>query len=238
MQPSPAEGIGSARRPLEASGADGPAREAAAGGGDRAHGLGPRRAAVGICCVVMAAVAVALVSEHGASSAAPAHSPAPAARSAAKYGGLPSWLPKAKVRVGRVLQASAALPALSIEGEEVSVSLMGGRVLATAVGPEVPEEGRYPVPLVTPCAFIVTFADASRTMPLSSSSFFFVDEQGRVHRPKVTALHGGAPPARIAPGHTVSVMLHDILPTGNGSLGWAPQGGHAIVTWDYSVEID
>jgi hypothetical protein len=56
----------------------------------------------------------------------------------ARYGGLPSWLPKAKIPVGRVLQATSAHPALAIQGDVVSVHFASGRVLATAVGPTLP----------------------------------------------------------------------------------------------------
>ncbi len=151
---------------------------------------------------------------------------------------------------------------LSIQGEAVSVDLSGGpglagvqgreggaghtgaagpagaRVLATAVGPEVPEEGHFPVPAVSPCAFVATFVAASRAIPLSASQFALIDEQGHVHRPKMTALGGGPPPSEIAPGRPVSVKLHDILPTGDGALAWTPQGTRPVVTWDYTVEID
>jgi hypothetical protein len=239
MQPSAAKGMGSARRALEARGAESSPTGSASRGWGRAFGLGPSRAAVAILCAVVLAGAGALVlvtrGPHGGSIAAGRHTAAPGAL---KYGGLPSWLPKAKVKVGQVLHASAAHPALSIEGEAVSVELAGARVLATAVGPEVPEEGRFPVSPVTPCTFIVTFASASRAIPLSAASFFFTDEQGKLHHPSVSALGGGAPPTRITPGRSVSVMLHDILPTGEGALSWAPHGPRAIATWDYTVEID
>lgn len=157
---------------------------------------------------------------------------------ASHYGGLPSWLPKAKAQVGQVIQASLAHQALSIEGEVIHVSLADGQVLATAVGPEVPEEGRFPVPPVTPAKFIVTFASATGKIPLKASDFTFIDEQGRLHHPSMTAVHGAAAPAHTVPGHPVSVMLHDILPTGDGGLSWTPEGRRPIATWDFTVEID
>ncbi len=210
----------------------------AATGGGRAGRLGPPFAlALAAAAATIAGLVVALLFTGAGGSTTSRHlQSASAAR--LRYGGLPSWLPKSKVPVGRVLRASADHPALSIQGEAVSVDLASGRVLATAVGPEVPEEGRFPVPPVTPTTFIVTFSSASHTIALSSSAFRLIDEQGKVHKPKVTALGGGAPPTQITPGRPVSVMLHDILPTGDGGLSWTPEGARPTVTWDYTVEID
>jgi hypothetical protein len=184
--------------------------------------------ALGIALVVLLAGGA----RHGGASA----HPRPAA--SVKYGGLPAWLPHPNVKTGRVLNASLAHPALSVQGEAISVSLSGGHLLATAVGPEVPEEGRFPVPEVTPTSFIVTFASARGTIPLRASDFQLVDEQGKVHRPSMTALDGGVPPSTVRPGKPVSVKLHDILPTGDGGLSWIPDGRRPIATWDFTVEID
>ncbi len=234
MEHSTANGIGGAGSPLEAGGAGPPSSGSASVGRRRAFGLGAGRAAVaGVSA--LAVLSVALLLAHGRSRTAV---PAPAVHSASSYGGLPSWLPKPKLKVDRLLHASPTHPVLSIEGEAVSVDLGSARVLATAVGPEVPEEGRFPVPPVTPCTFIVTFASASHAIPLGGSTFALIDEHGGVHHPKVTALDGGAPPDQIAPGHPLSVRLHDILPTGDGGLSWSPEGRRPIVTWDYTVEID
>ena len=131
--------------------------------------------------------------------------------SKAKYGGIPSWLPKATVRVNRVVTATAAHPELAIEGDTVAVHLPRGRVIMTAVGPAVPEEGRFPIPETTPCRFAVTLA----------------------------AVRGGGPaPVRVAAGHPVSLTLSAVLPTGNGQLRWTPLGGRPIVSWDFDVEIE
>ncbi len=93
---------------------------------------------------------------------------------------------------GRVLHASRAHPALSIQGEGISVALAGASVLATAAGPSVPEEGRTPVPETSPCTFIVTFAHATGAIPLSAKAFKFVDEQGHVRYSHVTHERRGA----------------------------------------------
>jgi hypothetical protein len=180
--------------------------------------------------VLAAALGAVLLGGHRASGAGRA--------AAARYGGIPSWLPKAKLPVGRVVGASRAHPALAIQGDAVSVHLGGGRVLATAVGPSVPEEGRFPVPATSPCTFIVTFSAASSAIPLSPSAFTLIDDFGHVRHPRVRAIDGGAPPRQVLPGQTVSLRVHDVLPTGDGGLAWAPEGGRPIVSWDFDVEID
>ncbi len=220
----------------------------------------------GVAVVVAAAFAGLLLARHGGSAAA-AHGPSAAraavrppaggnqsstataadpssgehatgeASTPAKYGGLPSWLPKPKVQVNRVVQASAANAALAIQGDEVAVGLAGGHALATAVGPEVPEEGRFPVPATTPCTFVVTFARVSGAVPLSAGAFTLVDEYGHVYHPRVTAMGGGPLPTRATPGAPLSIRVYGVLPTGDGSITWAPEG-RLVAAWDFSVEID
>jgi hypothetical protein len=222
-----------------------PSRSSASSDGSRAFGLGSRRAVVIFACsaallvvVVLAVVlsggggASAVTHEHGGTAIGTPHA------STAKYGGLPAWLPKSKTPVGQVLHASHAHPALSIQGEAISVDLGGAQVLATAAGPSVPEEGKTPVPETSPCTFVVTFAHVHGVIPLSAASFAFIDEQGHVRHPHVTAMDGGAPPSQVAPGQTVSLTVKDVLPTGDGALMWAPGGGHPIASWDFDVEID
>ena len=162
----------------------------------------------------------------------------PAARSTAKYGQIPAWLPKAAVPVGRTVEASAAHPWLAIEGDTVSVHLADGRVMATTVGPAVPQQGAFPVPATTPCAFTVTLTAASGAVPVSPRAFTILDELGHLHDPWVTDAGGGSPPARVARGRTVTLTVTAVLPTGNGRLRWAPAGATPIVSWDFDVEID
>jgi hypothetical protein len=231
---SPADHIGSA---------------SASRGGGRAFGLGPhltvRLTGAVLALVLLAALVGVLLTGHSASAArhnvvASTHGKVAATHSSstAKYGGLPSWLPKAKAPVERVLQASRAHPVFAIQGNTVSVHLAGERVLATAVGPTVPEDGRFPVPATTPCTFIVTFAAASGVIPLNATAFTFIDELGHVRHPRVTAIGGGALPRLLLPGRPVSLKVYDVLPTGDGGLTWAPDGGRPIASWDFDVEID
>jgi hypothetical protein len=49
---------------------------------------------------------------------------------------------------------------------------------------------------------------------------------------------GRSLPARVPKGQTITVTVKGVLPTGNGRLRWAPDGGKPIVSWDFDVEID
>lgn len=222
-----------------------PSQPSASSDGSRAFGLGSHRAVVICACsaALLVAVVLAVVLGRGGGASAGTHLPRGTAigtlhASTAKYGGLPAWLPKSKTPVGRVLHASHAHPALSIQGEAISVDLGDAHVLATAAGPSVPEEGKTPVPETSPCTFIVTFAHAQGTVPIGAASFAFIDEQGHVRHPHVTAMDGGAPPSHVAPGQAVSLTVKDVLPTGDGALMWTPSGKRPIASWDFDVEID
>jgi hypothetical protein len=175
-----------------------------------------------------------------------AQAPAPAypARHAAskasggKYGGLPSWLPKSTVPVGRVVQASAAHPRLGIEGDTIVVHVGSARVTVTAVGPQVPEEGKFPVPATSPCAFDVTLTRASAAIALRTGDFTVLDELGQLHFLRITARGGGHAPASIRPGQTVTMVMRAVLPTGSGTLRWSPRSPRPVASWDFDVEID
>ncbi len=245
IPPSPTDGIDGGRPRLAAPTVE-PAATAsksasvsasASQSGGRAFGLGPRAVRVA-GAVLAAALLVALVGVLSGHSGSAAPRGTSAARSSARYGGLPRWLPKATVPVNRIVQASRAHPALAIQGDTVAVDLAGGRVLATAVGPSVPETGRFPVPPTSPCTFVVTFAHVSGAIPIGAKAFAFIDERGRVRHPRVTAMGGGPPPRQILPGRPVSLTVYDVLPTGDGGLTWSPMGGRPIVAWDFDVEID
>jgi hypothetical protein len=193
----------------------------------RAFGPGPRR--IGIAAALVIAVVVAGVAlSTGHDKASPK----------LRYGGLPSWLPKSTFNPNEVLQASLRKPVLAIQGNTVSVNLAGGHVLAKLVGPTVPEDGKFPVPPTSPATFVLTLSHASGVVPLSAGAFALVDERGTVRYPTITVVGGGSLPTRLAPGSTLSLRMHDVIPTGDGGLLWKPEGRHAIVSWDFNVEID
>ncbi|MGA2012712.1 MAG: hypothetical protein ABSH51_19565 [Solirubrobacteraceae bacterium] len=155
-----------------------------------------------------------------------------------RYGAIPGWLPRPKVPVDRLVTAGVGHPWLAIEGDTVRVLLARGRAFVTAVGPQVPEEGRFPVPATSPCSFTVTFAQPRGAIPLSARAFTFLDEQGHIHHPTVTLAGGGRLPGRVAPGRPMTLTVNAVLPTGSGELSWRPTGGKPIVSWDFDVEID
>jgi hypothetical protein len=204
---------------------------ATSGGADRTFGLGPsrpRRTGLIALAIVVVAIGIAAAATGGRAGSG---------RSDARYGGIPQWLPRAVIPVGRVVTASSAHPALAVQGDAVSVLLGGARVLATAVGPTVPEEGRFPVPATSPCSFVITFTHSSGPIALDGGAFTVIDERGAVHRLRVTVVGGGGLPRRIEPGQSVSLDASGVLPTGDGQLRWAPSG-RPIVSWDFDVEID
>jgi len=41
-----------------------------------------------------------------------------------------------------------------------------------------------------------------------------------------------------SPGRTVTLIVHDVLPVGSGTLRWAPATTRPVVSWDFDVEID
>jgi hypothetical protein len=127
---------------------------------------------------------------------------------------------------------------LTIQGDSLSISLPGARLLVTAVGPAVPEIGRTPVPPTSPVTFTVTFTHATAPVSLRRSAWLLVDENHQLHHPRVTAIGGGPPPTQLRPGQTVSIKLHSVLPTGDGGLEWRPDGQRVIAGWDFNVEID
>jgi hypothetical protein len=155
-----------------------------------------------------------------------------------KYGTLPSWLPKSHEAVGRVVQASAAHPWLAVEGDSVLVTLVHGQVLVTAVGPQVPETGKVPVPATSPVRFVVTFSHARGSVPIGAGSFVLEDEESLLYHPAVSAYGGGPFPPYAPDGRSLSISISDVLPIGEGQLRWAPAGGKPIVSWDFDVEID
>ena len=110
--------------------------------------------------------------------------------------------------------------------------------MATAVGPQVPEEGEFPVPSTSPCSFVLTFAAASGAVPIDPGAFTITDDNGHLHHPNLRSMSGGPAPRSVPAGKTVSMRVNEVLPTGNGALSWAPAGGKPIVSWDFDVEID
>jgi hypothetical protein len=75
-------------------------------------------------------------------------------------------------------------------------------------------------------------------LSLSPATFTIRDELSHLHHPRVTTRGGGPAPTAATSGGTITLTIMAVLPTGNGQLQWAPQGGTPVVTWDFDVEID
>ena len=118
------------------------------------------------------------------------------------------------------------------------MALAHGAVKAIAIGPDVPEDGRFPVPKSTRCRFELTFTDASGVVALRSRMFTIRDELGALHHPRVSGPGGGPVPRRVLAGQSVTLTLTAVLPTGSGTVRWTPSGRTPVVGWDFDVEID
>lgn len=160
------------------------------------------------------------------------------AKPAAKYGGLPSWLPKTTAPADHLVTATAAHPKLAVQGDTVRVELAHGQADTTIVGPRVPEEGKFPVPATSPCSFTVTLTRVSGDVPLHARDFTILAENSHLYRPRVSGPHGGPVPSVVRPGETVTLTLKAVLPTGGGQVRWRPASGPPISSWDFDVEID
>jgi hypothetical protein len=230
----------------------------------RATGPGSRaiRAGFSVTLAALVVAIVAIIALGGGSNGHPRHSRAasrpettvlassqgaqsvsqngrPVKTSGNTYGYIPSWLGSPKVPVGRVVTATTTHPWLAVQGDTVRVQLPKARLLATVVGPAVPEEGNVPVPETSPCTFTVTLTSASAPIPIRPIQFAAIDERGTLHTLKVQSVDGGPPPSQVTPGTTVRLKMSAVLPTGEGRLTWTPlKGGRPPVQWDFDVEID
>jgi hypothetical protein len=150
------------------------------------------------------------------------------------YGGLPSWLPKAKVPINRVQVATKKHFVLAEEGDTVQVVLPKGRARITLVGPAVPPFVAPPPP-VTTATFTVTVSDASGTVPIQPSDFELVDGAGHFFHPSAFIAPGTS---TVAPhGRTVSFRFSELMAVGAGSVRWSPDH-HPMVIYDFTVEND
>ncbi len=139
---------------------------------------------------------------------------------------------------GRVVSATVAHPALSIQGDTVRLVLPGGGALATAVGPNVPDSIQGTSALHTPATFDLTFSGVHGSVPIARDTFEIIDEQGVIHQPAVTVQGGGAPPASVPAGVPFTLVLSTNLPAGSGALRYMPQRSHWLIAWEFDVETD
>ncbi|MGA2930087.1 MAG: hypothetical protein ABSG43_29680, partial [Solirubrobacteraceae bacterium] len=162
----------------------------------------------------------------------------PVTRGSPRYDAIPSWLPNHTGAVDRIVVASAAHPALAVQGDSVAVALRHGRVLVSTLGPDVPRAAGVAIAPKTTSTFIVSFSSASGVVRLNPASFTIVDELGHVHHPAVRAVGGGAPPREVRQGQTVALSLHCVPSPGNGHLTWVAGRARPIVAWDFELETN
>jgi hypothetical protein len=158
-------------------------------------------------------------------------------KSAAGYGTLPSFLPKASFQPDSVLTGTAAKPALTTEGDGVLVQTATGSMLMTVSGPEVPGEGLPYQTDATTCTWTITISGATATMPITVADFSTIDHLGVIYHPMLVAGQP-VPPASIEPGQTVTFELRAVMAVGEGLMRWAPDSTKILASWDFVVETD
>ncbi len=156
-----------------------------------------------------------------------------------KYGSIPTDLRnKQAPPADQVLSASAAHPAIAIQGNSVMLHLAGGSALATAVGPDVPDRIQGSADLHTPATWDLTFADVHGTVPISTRLFTITDEQGMLLFPRVSVVGGGPLPRTVPAGRPFTLQLSTVVSVGDGKLRYAPSGAAWLAEWDFDVETD
>ena len=157
----------------------------------------------------------------------------------ARYGSIPAYLRnKQAAPANQILSATAAHPAIAIQGNSVVLHLAHGSALATAVGPDVPDRIQGSADLHTPATWDLTFADVHGTVPISPRLFTITDEQGMLLLPHVSVLGGGPLPKIVPAGRPFTLRLTTVVSVGDGKLRYAPAGGPWLAEWDFDVETD
>jgi len=185
---------------------------------------------------VAASVVVVLLITGGGSSA-----------SKNTFGQLPKWLPKITTPTKpQYEQASASHPILSEEqGYTVHATLPTGSADITAVGPAFPayvtnyaSRGLWSASKQVPSTFYVTVADVKGTIPVSSSAFSVENQAYQRVGATVNLKGGGAAPALVRAGQTVTLAVHTKTLEGQGAIAWSPLGKKALIAWIYQAELD
>jgi hypothetical protein len=157
----------------------------------------------------------------------------------ARYGGIPAYLRnKQAVPANQVLTATAAHPAIAIQGNSVALRLAHGSALATAVGPDIPDRIQGSADLHTPATWVITFSHVRGKVPISPSLFTITDEQGMLLPPHVSVAAGGPLPKLVPAGHLFTLRLTATVSVGDGKLRYVPGHGPWLAEWDFNVETD
>jgi hypothetical protein len=156
-----------------------------------------------------------------------------------RYGTIPAVLrARQAVPSNQVLSATAAHPAIAIQGNGVVLHLSHGTALATAVGPDVPDRIQGSADLHTPATWDVTFSTVHGTVPIAPRLFTITDEQGMMMAPHVTTVDGAPLPSVVPAGRPFTLRLTTVVSVGDGKLRYAPTGGAWLAEWDFDVETD
>jgi hypothetical protein len=195
-----------------------------------------RRLGVGGVLLVAIASAGMLVG-CAASSDASARSSAGQGAHSTKYGSLPGFLPPESFDTDQVLVGTAARPALTTEGDSVSVGSGTSAALVTVSGPEVPGEGLPYQAEATTCTWTVTIRAGSQAVQIATADFSTIDHFGTVYHPSFVQGQPN-PPEVVAPHASATFELRAVMVVGEGLMLWAPDGAHAVAKWDFEVEND
>jgi hypothetical protein len=164
------------------------------------------------------------------------------------YGSLPAYLKDIQSKSDTAgsdttLTGTAAKPALTSEGDAVSVELPGGgSVLVTVTGPVVPGEGLPYQTASTTCTWTLTLSKATTTVPIVLTDMSTLDQLGTVYRLSAVPSEP-APPTSIAPGETKTFEVRARMKVGEGLFRWAPgatakTSTRILAEWDFEVEND
>lgn len=157
----------------------------------------------------------------------------------ARYGSVPGELRnKQAAPSNQLLSASAAHPAIAIQGISVVLHLARGNALAVAVGPDIPTRIQGSADVHTPASWDLTFCHVHGTVPISPRLFTITDEQGALLSPHVSVLGGGPMPKTVPAGRPFTLKLSTVVSVGDGKLRYAPTGGSWLAEWDFDVETD
>jgi hypothetical protein len=164
------------------------------------------------------------------------------------FGKLPAWLPKVTTPAQpEYEQASAGHPILSEEqGYTVHATVATGSVDITAVGPSYPayvtayaSRGQWAASREVPSTFYVTLADVKGTIPIAAGAFTVEDQAYQTIGATLSVKGGGAVPASVHAGQSLTLVVHTKTLEGQGALAWSPLAGEkALVAWIYQVELD
>jgi hypothetical protein len=100
------------------------------------------------------------------------------------------------------------------------------------------QSGTWPAGKLAPATFYVTFTDVKGTIPVSARAFAVATDGGQTLSGKLRVKGGGAVPAAIHAGRTITLELSSRALEGQGAITWTPTGSKALVAWIYQLELD